>query len=354
MDRNPHAREELIKRMKGPEESSSPSGPKPPPFQYHEIPSTFSGALSYPWEVERGSLGFMDLLSIQDYASATTLSEPYSLLDLIQPPLPPPPEQPARSELLPVTASSALEPSEVVNNQSPTLANSSSLSPSSDEGPTNKPAEQLGEEAEEEERSINEERTRKQLKPKKTSQKKQRQPRFAFMTKSEVDHLDDGYRWRKYGQKAVKNSPFPRSYYRCTTAGCGVKKRIERSLEDPSNVVTTYEGQHTHLISIMSRGRLGLSSEYTTYGSRGIGFDQLPIHSQSNFHQHQYLHHFHPSLNTVTSLSASLPSPSLNQDHRQKNLTSLTLPSSSSSLHRSGNGLLQDMVPSKYGREANE
>jgi hypothetical protein len=48
------------------------------------------------------------------------------------------------------------------------------------------------------------------LKTKKTNQKKQREPRFAFMTKSEVDHLEDGYRWRKYGQKAVKNSPFPR------------------------------------------------------------------------------------------------------------------------------------------------
>jgi hypothetical protein len=41
-------------------------------------------------------------------------------------------------------------------------------------------------------------------------QKRARQPRFAFMTKSEIDHLEDGYRWRKYGQKAVKNSPFPR------------------------------------------------------------------------------------------------------------------------------------------------
>ena len=48
------------------------------------------------------------------------------------------------------------------------------------------------------------------MKPKKKKQKKEKEPRFAFMTKSEVDHLDDGYRWRKYGQKAVKNSPYPR------------------------------------------------------------------------------------------------------------------------------------------------
>ncbi|CAN1237435.1 Probable WRKY transcription factor 43 [Linum grandiflorum] len=35
-------------------------------------------------------------------------------------------------------------------------------------------------------------------------------PRFAFQTRSEDDILDDGYRWRKYGQKAVKNSAYPR------------------------------------------------------------------------------------------------------------------------------------------------
>lgn len=50
-------------------------------------------------------------------------------------------------------------------------------------------------------------------KVKKKGPKKIRQPRFAFMTKSEIDHLEDGYRWRKYGQKAVKNSPFPRLYF---------------------------------------------------------------------------------------------------------------------------------------------
>ncbi|RCV09145.1 hypothetical protein SETIT_2G003100v2 [Setaria italica] len=78
------------------------------------------------------------------------------------------------------------------------------------------------------------------------NKKRARQPRFAFMTKSDVDHLEDGYRWRKYGQKAVKNSPFPRSYYRCTNSKCAVKKRVERSSDDPSVVITTYEGQHCH------------------------------------------------------------------------------------------------------------
>ncbi|KAJ0763546.1 putative transcription factor WRKY family [Helianthus annuus] len=47
---------------------------------------------------------------------------------------------------------------------------------------------------------------------KKKGPKRIRQQRFAFVTKSEIDHLEDGYRWRKYGQKAVKNSPFPRLY----------------------------------------------------------------------------------------------------------------------------------------------
>lgn len=39
---------------------------------------------------------------------------------------------------------------------------------------------------------------------------REERPRFAFRTKSPDDILDDGYRWRKYGQKAVKNSSFPR------------------------------------------------------------------------------------------------------------------------------------------------
>ncbi|KAF0907149.1 hypothetical protein E2562_015672 [Oryza meyeriana var. granulata] len=65
-------------------------------------------------------------------------------------------------------------------------------------------------------------------------------------TTSEVDLLDDGYRWRKYGQKVVKGNPYPRSYYKCTYLGCDVKKQVERSVEEPNAVITTYEGKHIH------------------------------------------------------------------------------------------------------------
>lgn len=33
---------------------------------------------------------------------------------------------------------------------------------------------------------------------------------MVVQTLSEVDILDDGYRWRKYGQKVVKGNPNPR------------------------------------------------------------------------------------------------------------------------------------------------
>ncbi|CAJ2633352.1 unnamed protein product [Trifolium pratense] len=76
--------------------------------------------------------------------------------------------------------------------------------------------------------------------------KKTKVPRFAFQTRSVDDILDDGYRWRKYGQKAVKNSTYPRSYYRCTHHTCNVKKQVQRLSKDTSTVVTTYEGIHNH------------------------------------------------------------------------------------------------------------
>jgi len=56
---------------------------------------------------------------------------------------------------------------------------------------------------------------------------------------------DDGYNWRKYGQKHVKGSDFCRSYYKCTHPNCPVKKKLERSLEGHVTAII-YKGEHNH------------------------------------------------------------------------------------------------------------
>lgn len=80
------------------------------------------------------------------------------------------------------------------------------------------------------------------------TEKPTHESRLVVHTVSEFDIVNDGYRWRKYGQKMVKGNPNPRSYYRCSTAGCPVKKHVERASHDPKVVITTYEGQHDHSI----------------------------------------------------------------------------------------------------------
>ncbi|XP_040999647.1 WRKY transcription factor 55-like [Juglans microcarpa x Juglans regia] len=59
---------------------------------------------------------------------------------------------------------------------------------------------------------------------------------------------EDGYTWRKYGQKEILGSRFPRSYYRCTHQKlyqCPAKKQVQRLDDDPSTFEVTYRGDHT-------------------------------------------------------------------------------------------------------------
>ncbi|CAK9187028.1 unnamed protein product [Ilex paraguariensis] len=57
----------------------------------------------------------------------------------------------------------------------------------------------------------------------------------------------DEYSWRKYGQKPIKGSPYPRGYYRCSgMRGCPARKHVERAKDDPTFLIVTYEGEHQH------------------------------------------------------------------------------------------------------------
>ncbi|XP_057969045.1 WRKY transcription factor 22-like [Malania oleifera] len=57
----------------------------------------------------------------------------------------------------------------------------------------------------------------------------------------------DPWAWRKYGQKPIKGSPYPRSYYRCSSLkGCLARKQVERSRSDPDTFIVTYTAEHNH------------------------------------------------------------------------------------------------------------
>nr|WLR81675.1 WRKY transcription factor 32 [Betula platyphylla] len=73
-----------------------------------------------------------------------------------------------------------------------------------------------------------------------------KKPKFVVHAAGDVGISGDGYRWRKYGQKMVKGNPHPRNYYRCTSAGCPVRKHIETAVDNVNAVIITYKGVHDH------------------------------------------------------------------------------------------------------------
>lgn len=83
-----------------------------------------------------------------------------------------------------------------------------------------------------------------------------------------ADIPPDEYSWRKYGQKPIKGSPYPRGYYKCSTVrGCPARKHVERATDDPAMLIVTYEGEHRHAIQAAMQenisGGVGLVFEST-------------------------------------------------------------------------------------------
>ncbi|EOA37477.1 hypothetical protein CARUB_v10011619mg [Capsella rubella] len=70
--------------------------------------------------------------------------------------------------------------------------------------------------------------------------------RVILQMESDEDNPEDGFRWRKYGQKVVKGNPNPRSYFKCTNNDCNVKKHVERGADNFKILVTSYDGIHNH------------------------------------------------------------------------------------------------------------
>lgn len=85
---------------------------------------------------------------------------------------------------------------------------------------------------------------------------------------------EDGYNWRKYGQKHVKGCEFPRSYYKCTHPNCQVKKQLERSLDGQVTEII-YKGKHDHPKPQPSR-RMAVGTVFSMQEERSDRFSSLP------------------------------------------------------------------------------
>ncbi|CAN6443963.1 unnamed protein product [Victoria cruziana] len=83
--------------------------------------------------------------------------------------------------------------------------------------------------------------------PPRSKRRKNQQKKVVCHVPAEGSVSSDVWAWRKYGQKPIKGSPFPRGYYRCSSSkGCLARKQVERSRTDPSMFVITYTSEHNH------------------------------------------------------------------------------------------------------------
>ncbi|MED6183529.1 WRKY Transcription Factor [Stylosanthes scabra] len=114
---------------------------------------------------------------------------------------------------------------------------------------------------------------------------------------------EDGYSWRKYGQKDILGNKYPRSYYRCTfrnTKDCWVTKQVQRSEDDPNIFDITYKGSHT-----CSKGK-----KNAVVSAESPEMQEKPQESQTNFQNMLTVATTNPG-NEETACSFTSPSTSI-------------------------------------------
>ncbi|TMW81169.1 hypothetical protein EJD97_011379 [Solanum chilense] len=94
--------------------------------------------------------------------------------------------------------------------------------------------------------------SREKLDKNMVSKKRKKTQQWINQTSISVNGLEgpceDGFSWRKYGQKDILGASHPRAYYRCThrnTQGCLATKQVQKSDANSTIFEVTYKGRHS-------------------------------------------------------------------------------------------------------------
>ncbi|CAN6272191.1 unnamed protein product [Urochloa humidicola] len=134
----------------------------------------------------------------------------------------------------------------------------------------------------------------------------------------------DVWAWRKYGQKPIKGSPYPRGYYRCSSSkGCAARKQVERSRTDPNTFILTYTGEHNHAAPT-HRNSLAGTTRYKFPSSSSTAAPHPPPPSMvvggagDAQHQHQQASPTTPSTSATAGLSPTTPLRTPSEDEEEE------------------------------------
>ncbi|RLM54693.1 hypothetical protein C2845_PM10G03220 [Panicum miliaceum] len=145
---------------------------------------------------------------------------------------------------------------------------------------------------------------------------------------------DDGFSWRKYGQKDILGAKFPRGYYRCTyraAQGCPAKKQVQRSDTDLCVFDVTYQGEHTcqqkqrHAAAVTAHGGGGSQSppppshheqQDPSMQLVVMGFkDALKVETEAPLYHQDHDYYDHGPASAPAALPFSFPSVPFHHHH---------------------------------------